>query len=135
MQKDTLEMSSRNIHYILRGTTPVACPNLLEWADWWHSADKQLAYAEGPEVCISTVFLGIDHAIARGTPVLFETVITGGDNDGESRRYTTWEDAIAGHDDFLKKYGIVPLETCSIQGPPVPACLPMRRIVIRIGNE
>lgn len=46
---------------------------------------------------ISTVFLGINHSMLHEAPVLFETVIFGGDHDQYQQRYHTWAEAEAGH--------------------------------------
>jgi hypothetical protein len=60
------------------------------------------------EVKISTVFLGLDHRSSFDTeslPILFETMVFGGPNDGHQERYCTWNDAYAGHlktVDFVK---------------------------------
>lgn len=50
-------------------------------------------------VWISTVFIGLDMASGHSpAPVVFETMIFSADNDGELyRRYSTWEEAVAGH--------------------------------------
>ncbi len=50
------------------------------------------------DVRISTVFLGLDHGYGRaGPPLLFETMIFGGENDGYQERYCTWDEASRGH--------------------------------------
>lgn len=50
------------------------------------------------DVRVSTVFLSMDHArIGETTPVLWETMIFGGEHDGYQERYTSHEDALAGH--------------------------------------
>lgn len=47
---------------------------------------------------VSTVFLGLDHAFGRtARPVLFETMIFGGPEDGDQRRWCTEEEAQRGH--------------------------------------
>lgn len=47
---------------------------------------------------ISTVFLSLDHNyLRRGDAVVFETMVFGGVNDGWQDRYTTLDDAKAGH--------------------------------------
>lgn len=46
---------------------------------------------------ISTVFLGLDHSWEEGPPVLFETMIFGGEHDMYQDRYCTWEEAEEGH--------------------------------------
>lgn len=50
------------------------------------------------EVTVSTVFLGLDHRMfGEGPPILFETLVFGGPNDGRMERYCTWEEAERGH--------------------------------------
>lgn len=50
------------------------------------------------DVLVSTVFLGADHAmIGQTIPVLWETMILSGEHDGYQKRYTSHEDALAGH--------------------------------------
>ena len=47
---------------------------------------------------MSTVFLGLNHAVSEnGPPLLFETMVFGGQLDSEQERYTTWEEAELGH--------------------------------------
>jgi hypothetical protein len=46
---------------------------------------------------VSTVFLGIDHNFGNGPPLLFETMVFGGEYDGYCKRYSTWEEAEGGH--------------------------------------
>lgn len=52
---------------------------------------------------VSTVFLGLDHSFNGGQPILFETMIFGGDEDGYQDRYYTWDEAVIGHLETLKK--------------------------------
>ena len=62
---------------------------------------------------ISTVFLHLDHNWnPDGEPVLFETMIFGGEYDEEMWRYCTWEEAKAGHDRIVNclKEGVTPIE-------------------------
>ena len=50
------------------------------------------------DVRVSTVFLGLDHAwIGEPSPILWETMIFGGEHDQYQERYTSHEDALAGH--------------------------------------
>jgi len=51
---------------------------------------------------ISTVFLGLDHGWGEGPPVLFETMIFGGPEDGYQERYCTWDEAKEGHRKAVK---------------------------------
>ena len=91
-------------HYILGedGKTPVHV-DLMEWAEWFETADRRVAATEigvvGDDDAnrVSTVFLGLDHSFETGPPLLFETMVFGGPMDQEMDRYTTWEEAEAGH--------------------------------------
>lgn len=70
----------------------------LEWAKWFDKADRQVAHDDLPNgVRVSTVFLGIDHQFGEGPPVLFETMIFGGEHDGYQDRHCTWKEAESGH--------------------------------------
>ena len=53
------------------------------------------------DVRISTVFLGLDHAWESDIPVLWETMIFGGEHDQYMDRYTSYEDALEGHQTAL----------------------------------
>lgn len=47
---------------------------------------------------VSTVWLGIDHGFGEGAPVIFETMVFAeGSEDQDCRRYTTEDQAKAGH--------------------------------------
>ena len=55
-----------------------------------------LDHVDGIE--ISTVWLGIDHGFSdQGPPIIFETMIFGGEYDQHCWRYPTKEPALAGH--------------------------------------
>lgn len=49
-------------------------------------------------MCVSTVFLGMDHAFGFGPPVLWETMVFGGKLDKAMWRYGTRRAARLGHD-------------------------------------
>jgi len=49
-------------------------------------------------VRVSTVWLGLDHGLGwSDEPLIFETMIFGGNHDGYQERYSTEEEARAGH--------------------------------------
>ena len=84
--------------YILHGKTPVRCENPLEWSMWFQKADRVVRQTQTQEVVVSTVFTGIDHSYELNSiPLLFETVIFGGEHDGETWHYHSWEGAEEGH--------------------------------------
>ncbi|MAF42608.1 MAG: hypothetical protein CMI54_00375 [Parcubacteria group bacterium] len=90
-------------YYKLINKKPVLCEDVLEWGRWFEDADRDVAknyIGESSEHTVSTVFLGIDHSFGGGKPLLFETMIFWEDaNDYEEyqERYSTWEEAEAGH--------------------------------------
>jgi len=84
------------MNYILDGKTPIHCDDLLSWASWFKSQNRIIASKMIDGITISTVFLGIDHGFG-GKVMLFETMIFGGDHDDYCERYSTWEEAEAGH--------------------------------------
>lgn len=57
---------------------------------------------EGGSVTVSTVWLGLDHQYGDGPPLIFETMIFGGEHDGYQERYSTKEQALAGHAKAVK---------------------------------
>jgi hypothetical protein len=88
--------------YILDGHTPIRCTDLLAWGRWLETADDDRIVAQTTYdgARISTVFLGLDHAFVPTephVPILFETMIFGGEHDGYQQRYATWAEAEAGH--------------------------------------
>ncbi len=85
-------------YYKLDSRTPVPT-GLMDWALWYETADRHVAVTEvAPGIRVSTVFLGLDHSFGVGPPLLFETMVFNdyGDN-GRQERYSTWEEAEAGH--------------------------------------
>ena len=95
-----------NDKFILEGRKAVHCDNLMKWAKWFEVSDRQVAKTILPNgVEISTVFLGIDHNfLGKGKlPILFETMIFGGDLDENMERYSTWQDAEEGHKRWVAK--------------------------------
>ena len=84
--------------YILDGTIPIQEPDLRTWARWFKTKDRQVAETwVTPHVRVSTIFLGLDHALGQEGPVLFETMVFGGPCDGDAARYRTWGQAEHGH--------------------------------------
>ena len=57
---------------------------------------------------VSTVFLALDHGYDKEPPMLFETLVCGGFYDQEMDRYSTYEEAEAGHTEWVRKIKAVP---------------------------
>jgi len=89
--------------YILDKKKIVETNDLLKWAEWFESADRHVGKKTIKGVEISTVFLGIDHSFGREKPLLFETMIFGGEHDGYQERYSTYEQAELGHKKAVAK--------------------------------
>ena len=92
--------------YILnKRNKPVSKP-VLEAAKWMEkNPEKRIVKQEYvDDIHISTVFLGLDHAwpwSADKTPILWETMIFGGEHDQYQERYSSYEDAVEGHQKAL----------------------------------
>ena len=84
-----------------------------EWSKVWQQKRARAAQADGwttPEedstrigydtvgkAHVSTVWLGLDHSFGLGPPIIFETMVFGGEYDQYCTRYSTKEQARAGH--------------------------------------
>ena len=89
--------------YILdENNKPVKSASVIEAAEWLDKNPERKAVKQEhiDDIFISTVFLGLDHAFPWDkdkTPVLWETMIFGGEHDQYQDRYTSYEDALEGH--------------------------------------
>ena len=96
--KARIDGLSQGRYYVLDGRTPRAVDDVMEWAKQFSFGQhRHVAVTWGGEIRVSTVFLGLDHQYGDGPPLLFETMIFGGKHDGYQDRYSTWEQAEAGH--------------------------------------
>lgn len=71
-----------------------------QWHAFWKDpANRRVALTTVGDADVSTVFLGLDHSFRlAGPPLLFETMVFGGDLDERQWRYSTWDEAVAGHE-------------------------------------
>lgn len=85
-------------HFILDGKNPIMVSDPTMWAGWFGTANRTVAktVVVPNDTEVSTVFLGLDHGFG-GVPLLFETLVFGGACDGLMDRYSTWDEAEAGH--------------------------------------
>lgn len=86
-----------NDKYILVGKKPKQVKDLFEWAKALETQNRIVEQTKIGDVEVSTVFLGLDHSFGNGKPLLFETMIFGGKEDGYTERYSTWDEAVKGH--------------------------------------
>jgi len=91
-----------NDFYILVGKTPKKVSDVKEWGTFYRKENSRKVkfdelMIDGEKVHVSTVFLALDHAFGNHGPVLFETMIFGGQHDEFQERYHTYEEAEDGH--------------------------------------
>ena len=93
--------------YVLKDGHAVEA-ELLAWGAWMQDpANRRVARDRVGDVLVSTVFLGVDHCFdGDGPPALWETAVRGGPLDGEDERYTSHDDALAGHAAMLARVRI-----------------------------
>lgn len=100
------EIARLDAEFPARGTRPHRSPEgepigLGTWAALAEDPEvkivKQEAVCREPRVFVSTVYLGLDHGWGDGPPLIYETMIFGGAADQWQDRYTTREQAVAGH--------------------------------------
>jgi hypothetical protein len=65
---------------------------------WFETANRIVAQETVGPFWVSTVFLGLNHEWGGGPPLLYETMVTEGDEwMDRQERYAAREDALAGH--------------------------------------
>lgn len=65
---------------------------------WAEDSSRCVARTERDGITVSTVWLGLDHQWGSGPPLIFETMIFGGEHDSDQYRYSTESQALAGHE-------------------------------------
>jgi len=102
-------------YYILdenKRVTPI--DSIFEFGRWMESAEAHRVNRTElrPGVFVSTAFLGIDYSFNEGPPILWETMVFGGELDQEMNRCSgTWEQAEAMHEDMVARVEAVELLT------------------------
>ena len=100
------QLENEMANYILKNKKVIQCDDLQEWGEWYGNNSRRVADIEKNGVRVSTVFLGIDYPCDGGKPLLFETMIFGGEHDQEMWRCSTYEEAEQGHMAACKFVGI-----------------------------
>lgn len=95
--------------YILVGKVPQPVEDLLDWARWYEAGNRRVAQTKIKDSTVSTVFLGMDmnfHFLRMqpdSKPLFFETMVFGGHEDGYCERTSTWDEAVAAHNECCKQ--------------------------------
>jgi hypothetical protein len=90
------------VNYVLRGRAVHPVDKIITWAREFETSDRCVAKTQLGDVSVSTAFLGVDHAFGAGPPLLFETMIFGGEYDEWMDRYSSYDDAEAGHNKVVE---------------------------------
>lgn len=76
-------------------------PVPVTFDEWLEKFDENMRVVKQERIGgtkVSTIFLGLDHQFGGGRPLLFETMIFGGDHDGFQERCSTWDQAEEMHE-------------------------------------
>jgi hypothetical protein len=80
----------------------------IEWEQWsalWNDASychvAITAIDDDVGTYVSTVWMGLNHNLGEGPPLIFETMVFGGPLDQDAERYPTEAAAQAGHDRWV----------------------------------
>ncbi len=79
--------------------------DVLEWTYQMEHVDRCVGGDIIKEKFVSTVWLGLDHRINGGRPLLFETMVFEEHRAGHDiycQRYSTWDEAVAGHEHAIQ---------------------------------
>jgi hypothetical protein len=98
-------------YWVLDGHETRKVDTVLEWAQRFEKTSRHVGLTETRLHRISTVFLGLDHSWGIGPPLLFETMVfdlhgesgAESDIDGSCDRYSTWDEAEAGHAAIVRR--------------------------------
>jgi len=82
-------------------------PDYAKWAKWYEKSYeqvRQVARTKAEYGTVSTIFLGMSMTLSQTqAPQLFETQIEGGWLEGERQRYSTLDEAKAGHESWVSR--------------------------------
>lgn len=90
--------------YILKDRNPVLAAD--DDYSGFAEENRRVGSTSKDGVLVSTVFLALDHAFGGGKPILFETMIFGGEHDQYQDRCSTWEEAEAMHTKACELVGL-----------------------------
>lgn len=90
-----------SIHYILdEDYNVVPTEDFLEWGRFFEdTANRRVDETYIGPYHISTVFMGLDHGWGDQEPQIFETMVFGDPLDEPMTRYSTWAEAMVGHEE------------------------------------
>lgn len=102
LRRELLRWAHRPLHYDRAGEV---IDDVMAWAALYEVDDyRRVAFDEVGDAAVSTVWVGLDMRFWPGSPpMIFETMIFGGDHDGAQWRWATEEQARAGHQRVVQR--------------------------------
>lgn len=90
-------------HWILDKYLNLVRADLYTWAKFFDDMEqRRIAFTRiSARITVSTVFLGIDYSFNGGPPLVFESLVFGGKHDGEMLRYSSYDEAVKGHNELV----------------------------------
>jgi len=86
-------------HYFLNEDHTYSPCDLMTWVTQLEGMDRHVADEIINGKRVSTVWIGLNHNLGDGLPLVFETMIFNSErSDCYLDRYTTWDEAVAGHE-------------------------------------
>jgi hypothetical protein len=108
--KDTEDFLMKNWYVLDEEHNVVPCQGMKDWKErYYESSNRVVKKTFVGKQEVSTVFLGMDHGFSwifkteENRPVVFETMVFGGKSDEFQERYCTWDEAVKGHDEVVRK--------------------------------
>jgi len=94
-------------YFILRDGEVIEEPDHRSWSEWYEASFGEVECVDRTQLkqaTVSTHFLAVDMTLARdASPMLFETTVKGGWLDNQRERFSTLEEATAGHQSWVQR--------------------------------
>jgi hypothetical protein len=94
-------------YYILRDGKVIEEPDYAKWMEWYGKSFEQVRCVAETKVkygTVSTVFLALNMTLSKtDPPLLFETKVQGGWMADQWERFSTLEEAQAGHEAWVAR--------------------------------
>lgn len=84
--------------YILKGKETIYTNDIDEWLKGLQDETRILKRENIGDILISTIFLGLNHDLFSEIPILFETMAFKDGKTIEMKRYSTYDEAVEGHE-------------------------------------
>jgi hypothetical protein len=90
-------------YYVLDKNNNPKPVSVQRWSFTFEHNRRTVAQEVVGGIYISTIFLGIDYSFGMGgPPLVFETMAFDADEELMCRRYSTWDEAVAGHQEIVE---------------------------------